>query len=209
MVAANLRLVAHIAGRFQLPPGVPFEDALQAGAIGLMRGAELFDPERGYRLTTFCYWWIRQGISRELDNAGSTIRVPSNVAAAMRGSSHGNCSPEQLAAAEAVWHGCASLDQPGMGSTDGDPRTLAEIIEGGRLEVEQLGQAEQVSQAWEAMEAVDPDAVALLQLHHADGPSMTELGNLEGVGPIRMRRRLEEARDRLRALPAVEMALAG
>jgi RNA polymerase sigma factor (sigma-70 family) len=209
MVAANLRLVAHIAGRFQLPPGVPFEDALQAGAIGLMRGAELFDPERGYRLTTFCYWWIRQGISRELDNAGSTIRVPSNVAAAMRGSSHGNCSPEQLAAAGAVWRGCASLDQPGTGSTDGDPRTLAEIIEGGRLEVEQLGQIEQVSQAWAAMEDADPDGCALLQLHHADGANLTELGKLEGCGAVAMRRRLAVATDRLRSLPAVAEAMAG
>jgi hypothetical protein len=129
----------------------------------------------------------------------------------MRGIKNGNCSPEQLAAAGAVWHGCLSLDQPGMGmgSTDGDPRTLAEIIEGGRLEVEQLGQIEQVSQAWAAMEDADPDGCALLQLHHADGPSMTELGVLEGVGPRRMRRRLEEATVRLRALPAVQVALAG
>jgi RNA polymerase sigma factor (sigma-70 family) len=194
--------------RYPRPAHIALEDALQAGSLGVLRAAEKFDPARGYKFSTYAYLWIRQSITRELDYSG-TIRVPSNVSGAMRGVKNGNCSPEQLAAAGAVWHGCLSLDQPGMGSTDGDPRTLAEIIEGGRLDVEQLGQAEAISTAWAAMEDADPDGCALLQLHHADGPSMTELASLEGMGPRRMRRRLEEARGRLLELPQVQVALAG
>ena len=81
MVGANLRLVAHIAGRSRGRLGVVVADAdlpdlFQAGAIGLQRGAELFDPARGYKFSTYAYWWIRQGISRWADSHGRTIRVP-------------------------------------------------------------------------------------------------------------------------------------
>ena len=127
----------------------------------------------------------------------------------MRGTKYGKCSPEQLAAAELVWHGCLSLDAPAPGATDEDARSLGEVLAGGHLEVELVGQIEQVAAAWEAMTEADSDAVALLQLHCADGATMTELGSLEGMGAIRMRGRLDAARDRLRALPEVEMALAG
>jgi len=208
MVASNLRLVAHVAQRYPRPPQLSLEDALQAGAVGLVRAAELFDPARGYKFSTFAYWWIRQAITAELDQSG-TIRLPAPVGAAMRGTKYGKVSPEQLAAAVPAWRGCLSLSQPHPSGNGDDDRCIGDIVEGGRLEVEQLGQIEAVSAAWAAMEAADPDAVALLQLHCADGPSMTELGSLEGMGPRRMRRRLEVATDRLRALPEVEMALAG
>ena len=72
----------------------------------------------------------------------------------------------------------------------------------------QLAQAESVAEAWRAIEEADPDGAALLQLHHADAANVTELGRLEGVGPIKMRRRLEAATDRLRLLPEVAEALA-
>ena len=208
MVASNLRLVAHVVDRYPRPPQLSFEDALQAGAVGVVRAAELFDPARGYKFSTFAYWWIRQALTHELDRS-STIRLPSNVASAMRGANHGSVSPEQLAAAGPLWRGCLSLSQPHPSGNGDDDRTIADIVEGGRLEVEQLGQLEAVSSAWAAVEAVDPDAVALLQLHIQDGATLTALGTLEDVGPRKMRRRLEEATDRLRALPAVQMALAG
>lgn len=83
MVAANLRLVAHVAQRARRGVAVDLEDALQAGAIGLQRAAERFDPSRGYKFSTFAYWWIRQGIARESDQHGRTIRIPSSLAPAV------------------------------------------------------------------------------------------------------------------------------
>jgi len=208
IVAANLRLVAHIAGRFNLPAGMALEDVLQAGAIGLMRGAELFDPERGYRLSTFCYWWVRQGITGEIDTSSNTIRIPANVHAIMRGTKYGKCSAEQLEAAGVVWRGCISLDGPNPNSDD-DNRTLGEVIEGGRLDVEQLGQAESVSAAWEAMEAADPDGCTLLTLHHGDGARVGELAVLtDGTRPGTTKR-LRTATQALRLLPEVQVVLAG
>ena len=207
MVSANLRLVSMVAERMRRPPHVALEDALQAGAIGLCRAAEMFDPARGYKFSTYAYLWIRQSITNEVDKSG-TIRVPSNVCAAMRGQKYGDPSREQLEAAALVWHGCLSLSTPATG-TDGDDCTLDSRLEGGRLEVATLGQAEEVSAAWEAMQEADPTGTALLQLHHADGAGVRELGQLEGIGGPAMRRRLEVVSDRLRALPAVQLALAG
>lgn len=71
LVASNLRLVAHVLGK-QRPKLASIsdddlQDLLQAGAQGLTRAAEKYDPARGYRFTTYAYWWIRQGINRGLD----------------------------------------------------------------------------------------------------------------------------------------------
>jgi DNA-directed RNA polymerase specialized sigma24 family protein len=126
----------------------------------------------------------------------------------MRGTRYGKTSPEQQEAAAMVWHGCLSLDAQ-VPHDDGSHSTLANLIEGGRLEVATLAQAEQVAEAWEAMQEADEDGAALLALHHADGATMTELGQLEGVGAVRMKTRLVAVTDRLRALPQVRAVLAG
>jgi RNA polymerase sigma factor (sigma-70 family) len=207
IVSANLRLVALVVERTARPAHVALEDALQAGCIGLIRAAEKFDPQRGYKFSTYSYLWIRQALTCEIDKSG-TIRTPANVNAAMRGTRYGSTSPEQLERAALVWHGCLSLDAPPPTATD-DPRPLGEIIEGGRLEVAELAQAEQVAEALAAMQEADEDGAALLALHHADGATMTELGQLEGVGAIRMKNRLVAVTERMRALPAVQVVLAG
>jgi RNA polymerase sigma factor (sigma-70 family) len=207
IASANLRLVAMVVDRIPRPPHVALEDALQAGSVGLIRAAEKFDPARGYKFSTYAYLWIRQSLTLEIDRSG-TIRIPANVCSALKGIKNGETSSEQRAAAALVWHGCLSLDAPAPGAAD-DGGPLADGIEGGRLLVEQLGQAEAIATAVEAMGRADPDGLALLQLHHGDGANLTELGRLEGMGAVRMRQRLEVVTDRLRALPAVEMALAG
>lgn len=75
MILANSRLVISIVKRFT-GRGLNFEDLIQEGNLGLMRAVEKFNPERGFKFSTYATWWIRQAIYRALANQGRTIRFP-------------------------------------------------------------------------------------------------------------------------------------
>lgn len=232
MVTANLRLVAHVCKKARPGLGVHVSDAdlpdlLQAGAIGLQRGVEKFDPARGYKLSTYAYWWIRQGISRHIDSHGRTIRVPTThtgtiakagkVAAALAASLGRTPSRAELATelgiAQAelerlllVSAGCHSLESPLPGDRDGNPSTLGDMLAAADgVEPPNPMREELLA----LLEHLDARGQRLIRGHYGLDESVTgiqELAKREGISAHRVRNALELAEYRLRKLSGADPA---
>lgn len=83
LIESNMRLVINIAKAYR-NRAIPLEDLIQEGAIGLMQAADRFDPEKGFRFSTYATHWIRQSIGRAIDNKSKAIRLPAHVSQSLR-----------------------------------------------------------------------------------------------------------------------------
>jgi RNA polymerase primary sigma factor len=107
MITAHLRLVLSVAWK-QVRPNFPLEDLVQEGNLGLMRALEKFEPERGFRFSTYAQWWVRQSINEYLKANGNAVRIPPNKTAQItkmnaiinRLSANGNLPSDAQVAAE-------------------------------------------------------------------------------------------------------------
>ncbi|HVC70792.1 MAG TPA: RNA polymerase sigma factor RpoD/SigA [Acidimicrobiales bacterium] len=228
MISANLRLVVHWARRYQ-DRGVDFGDLVQEGTFGLMRAVDKFDWQRGFRFSTYATWWIRQALQRAVQQHGSTIRVPMEVAEQAQRADRmtwelatelqRDPTPEEVAEAsgvddkalrtlQGVARVVASLDQPTGGDT-GSP--LGDLVAADDNEfeddVERRLVLDRVRQAVEGLDELERDVVRIrFGLDGGSPASLQATATRLGIGVRRARQAETRALQHLADLPEVEAA---
>ncbi len=227
MIAANLRLVVHWARRYQ-DRGVDFGDLVQEGTFGLMRAVDKFDWQRGFRFSTYATWWIRQALQRAVQQHGSTIRVPMEVAEQAQRADRmtwelatelqRDPTPEEVAEAagvddkalrslQGVARVVASLDQPtgDTGSALGD--LVAADDNEFEDDVERRLVLDRVRLAVESLDELERDVVRIrFGLDGGSPASLQATASRLGIGVRRARQAETRALQHLADLPDVEAA---